>query len=869
MIRTNSIILIFMGIILLAFAPSTWADQYQGSLRYSLNDLTIDSSMGFDVIHLKNGDYTRTTGAPTLPAVQVNIALPTGAIPQTIQINRVEQTELTGSFDIMPRAKAIPISTKPTHDPLIKDPAFYTQNANYPGEYAELTSTWDLAGQEFVTVTFYPVQYNPVSQKITVATYIDYEVLYEKSRNAERKTYNFSKKLNTYFREKLKSLATNPDDISSFPRHTTSRLSPLDPGTYEYVIITTSSFKNSFQPLADWRTQMGIPANIVTLDWIYANYTGSTNQEKIRNFVIDANSTWGTLYFLMGGDTGYVPYHSKSLDGDNIPNDTYFADYDNDRKYEVYVGRASVNNTTQINTFVNKVFTYEKNPPANYGNKVFFMGFNLDSSTKGEKCKETIKNQSMPGYASIVQEYDSESGGHESDVKNYLNQGQNLVNHIDHADTGVIGVGSSHNTYLSKTESQNISNGTKLSNLYTIGCWPGNFANTCWGETFVRDDQGGITFTGNSRYGWYSPGNTNSLSLKYDQLWWEALYVTNAYRAGETLASSLNKLYPTGTTFFYIFTELNLLGDPALHFWTKNPVNLTALHDSSTFTGTQTFNVNVSDLSTPIEDALVCLMKGNEVYAYGTTNASGDANLSINPTSTGTMTVTVTAQNYKYYEGSVIVSQGTQPPVIYSISPLCGPEAGGTLVTVTGDNFTINPSMAVSIGGSACTGINVLDSTTLTCNTPAGVNGWHEVFVENSNGNATLPATSGFRYFPVTHLPFNGSNIPSESLNTPVVPTLIVSGNPMTPFISFFSLGGGPMSTPFGNAGLSNPFYNLFTSVIGSEGYFYLPLSLPAGYGPLDIYIHVLGLDNLGKPLWAYGGNNPNATGSIWFHLNN
>ena len=43
---------------------------------------------------------------------------------------------------------------------------------------------------------------------------------------------------------------------------------------------------------------------------------------------------------------------------------------------------------------------------------------------------------------------------------------------------------------------------------------------TCWGERFVRDDQGGITFMGNSRYGWYSPGNTNLLSFKYDQMIW-------------------------------------------------------------------------------------------------------------------------------------------------------------------------------------------------------------------------------------------------------------------------------------------------------------------------------------------------------------
>ena len=44
---------------------------------------------------------------------------------------------------------------------------------------------------------------------------------------------------------------------------------------------------------------------------------------------------------------------------------------------------------------------------------------------------------------------------------------------------------------------------------------------------------------------------------------------------------------------------------------------------------------------------------------------------------------------------------------------------------------------------------------------------------------------------------------------------------------------------------------------------------LPAGYGPLDLYIHSLGFDGAGKVVWAEGGNNPNGTGSVWYHLNN
>jgi hypothetical protein len=355
----------------------------------------------------------------------------------------------------------------------------------------------------------------------------------------------------------------------------------------------------------------------------------------------------------------------------------------------------------------------------------------------------------------------------------------------------------------------------------------------------------------------------NTYSHKYEKKWWRALYDNNAYRAGDTLATSLNLYYPPDDLYKYIFLELNLLGDPGLHLWTKDPVSLSVTHAPFIPPGLHAFSVNVTDGAAPVENALVCLLKENEVYEYGTTDAFGDVALSIHPLTEGDLTLTVTAQNHKHYQTSVTVSAA---PFILEITPRCGREEGLTPVTVMGANFTVDPVTSVYIGGSACTDVQVLDPGTLTCLTPSGTNGWHDVEAENSLGSNTL--LEGFRYYPAGGLPFNGTDVHTESLDTPAEVTLIASGKALKPFNLYYAFSGGPMPTPYGIMGLDPPVYFVLSAYLSDQGDFLLPLTLPSGFGELDIYLHLLGVDEWDHPAWAYGGNNPNGSGSVWLHLN-
>lgn len=82
-------------------------------------------------------------------------------------------------------------------------------------------------------------------------------------------------------------------------------------------------------------------------------------------------------------------------------------------------------------------------------------------------------------------------------------------------------------------------------------------------------------------------------------------------------------------------------------------------------------------------------------------------------------------------------------PVVNAIAPDSGPVAGGTAVTISGENFAEGAS--VSLGSSACNAVDVIDEATIACTTPPGPEGPVDVEVENPDGQSDSLA-NGYTY---------------------------------------------------------------------------------------------------------------------------
>ena len=75
------------------------------------------------------------------------------------------------------------------------------------------------------------------------------------------------------------------------------------------------------------------------------------------------------------------------------------------------------------------------------------------------------------------------------------------------------------------------------------------------------------------------------------------------------------------------------------------------------------------------------------------------------------------------------------PIVITSIIPSSGSYSGGTSIQLIGTNF--DGATSVTINGTPCTSVNVIDTNTITCVTPANVGGTYNVIVTTPNGSYT------------------------------------------------------------------------------------------------------------------------------------
>jgi hypothetical protein len=86
------------------------------------------------------------------------------------------------------------------------------------------------------------------------------------------------------------------------------------------------------------------------------------------------------------------------------------------------------------------------------------------------------------------------------------------------------------------------------------------------------------------------------------------------------------------------------------------------------------------------------------------------------------------------------------PTITPPISPVGGPLAGGTLITITGTDFTLNRTL-VKIGANFATAVTVTSSTSLTARTPPGTLGPADVIVTTDAGDSA-PLSGGFTYAP-------------------------------------------------------------------------------------------------------------------------
>ncbi|MCD4684282.1 MAG: T9SS type A sorting domain-containing protein [Bacteroidales bacterium] len=255
----------------------------------------------------------------------------------------------------------------------IKNDSLYQSNGFYPSNNLSISSPKNLREHKISSLIFYPVQFNPVSSQLKVYKHI--EVIIHGAGSIE------SEKDNAYFDSYLDGLIFNyetnntPDEI------------------IDLLIITPDEYYSSLLPFKDWKETVGIRTKIVTRDTIEeAGYPWMADpvgedlvyqgiDDYIKHYY-DAETELTPEFLLFVGEPGTLtpemPTHywlyftNPPGQGSMSPTtDLYYTtmhispDSDTLGIYDLpdmFSGRISVDNVSELEIVLNKIIEYEKSP---------------------------------------------------------------------------------------------------------------------------------------------------------------------------------------------------------------------------------------------------------------------------------------------------------------------------------------------------------------------------------------------------------------------------------------------------------------------------------------------------------------------------
>jgi len=441
------------------------------------------------------------------------------------------------------------------------------------------------------------------------------------------------------------------------------------------LIICPDEFAAEIAPLVLWKNQKGVQTKLTLFSEIGAS---STSEQIIKDYLLQQyNSLNPPEYVLFIGDETRFPIHiTFTPDPYTIfnyasypgwfANDNYFACLDGiDYVPDVFLGRISVANTTNLMKIVNKLISYEKNPNIN---DTSWYRKGMVCADDSEPTQRTTKLQVRDWMLSpgAFTQVDTVFGqGHTSQFMNAANAGRSFINYRGTGwDMGWSGIG----VYIELIAA--INNPNRFPIVTGIGCGVAKFdePSPCFGETWmnagtVTNPLGSAAFIGPT---W----NTHTY---FNNCLDEGLYNALLFDSLRTLApafvqgklSVLQEYNPYFTAYPNVeeivrtlFNQYTLLSDPEILTRASSPKPLQVVHTDSIFLGASTVQVAVTDtLGNPLPGLQAALYSSTEDEVYvDETSAAGTVtfqpNLQMMPNS---LYLTITGIDIDTYFDSIAV----------------------------------------------------------------------------------------------------------------------------------------------------------------------------------------------------------------------
>ncbi|MCD6160794.1 MAG: T9SS type A sorting domain-containing protein [candidate division Zixibacteria bacterium] len=437
-----------------------------------------------------------------------------------------------------------------------------------------------------------------------------------------------------------------------------------------YWFIVQDGLMGAVEPLVEWKRLKGFDTRVIPI----SNISSNPSSGVIRNFISSEYSDADLKpdYICLVGDEDmpgspdvvtfsyYNPFGMGPFSSDNY----YTFLEGNDYFPELFIGRISVDAVGELNAYIDKFDDYERNPymlSTDWYHNATMVAGGISSWFSSQRLislwvREMLLNHDYFRVDTLFETYHHSVPL--SQITSSISAGAMYVNYR--------GYGSADGwapPYYSVGNIYSLSNAHKYGVMTSIVCGTGAFGSSwsdpCFGEAWIRASmKGGAGFIGTTNRDTHTRFN-NSIDCG---IYW-GLFIEGTYTIAQ--AQLMGKMccyyafpaddYTNGRVQSY-FNSYHVLGDPELNCWTDIPKPMQITHIDTIDIAANGIAVSVADgSSVPMPNAYVCLSKGQEVFQGGFTDANGEINFEVYPSTAGDLNITVTKSGYIPYERAIIV----------------------------------------------------------------------------------------------------------------------------------------------------------------------------------------------------------------------
>ncbi|MCD4797121.1 MAG: Gingipain R, partial [Candidatus Cloacimonetes bacterium] len=642
----------------------------------SINSFDVNTNEGyFSQINIPGYTYSNNLGTPRLPIQRKIISVPLGASirisTENFEVTEYSLEEYGILYPVIPAQLPVPKSADPAQIEFKYDPKVYSINSFTDNELISVEEIGIMRGVRLFVLTFEPIRYNPVTKKIQVYNNVTAQIDFT-GGNLDETIALREKTFSLYFESLYQKSIFNytnirsRDDLTRYP--------------VSYLIISDRMFEAQLQPFIEWKTEMGFLVIESYTDDPPVGYTTTSIKNYIQSIYNAATiENPAPSFVLFVGDVAQIPAWNGST-GSHITDLNYVRLDGGNYVPEMYYGRFSANNTTQLQPQIDKTLEYEKfemPDPSFLGEVVMIAG--MDSwhgSTHGNgQINYGTSNYFNADHGILSHTYlYPQSGSNAANIVQNVSDGVSYINYTAH--------GGSTEWCNPEFTIANI-NGLQNEHKYCLAvgncCLTNKFeVTTCFGEAWLRaENKGAIGYIGgtNSTYWdedyWWGVGAGTVTSNPtyagtglgvYDGLFHdhgEPFENWHTTTGGMIFQGNLAVTEGNGSINYY-WEIYSIMGDPSLEAYLGVPAINTVTYPNVILLGTNTIQISAEPYS------YAALTMDGIIYGTVLIDETGTADLEFMPfTDQGTAKLVITRQNHEPVKADIDVVPASGAYVIY------------------------------------------------------------------------------------------------------------------------------------------------------------------------------------------------------------